>query len=191
MAPSVGTIIEDARQTALALVDYADGLVNPSVRLGVTGLSHAGKTVFIAALVHNLLHGGRLPVFEAMSSGRLARARLEPQPDDAVPRFDYEAHMRALDDGQWPESTRRISELRIVLDYQSTRGRARRLTLDIVDYPGEWLLDLPLLDKSYALWPAETLALSRQQPRAELAAEWHAHLATLAPDMPEDEQAAL
>jgi predicted YcjX-like family ATPase len=191
MAASVGTIIEEARQTALALLDYAGGLVNPTVRLGVTGLTHAGKTVFITALVHNLLHGGRLPVFEALSSGRLARARLEPQPDDAVPRFDYETHMQALDQGRWPESTRRISELRIALDYQSRRGRARTLTLDIVDYPGEWLLDLPLMDKSYATWSAETLALSRQEPRTHLAAAWQAHLATLDADAPEDEQAAL
>ena len=44
-----------------------------------------------------------------------------------------------------------------------------RLTLDIVDYPGEWLLDLPLLDKSYAQWSAESLALSREAPRAHLA----------------------
>ncbi|MEC6999181.1 YcjX family protein [Brucella abortus] len=29
--------------------------------MGVTGLSRAGKTVFISALVHNLVHGGRLP----------------------------------------------------------------------------------------------------------------------------------
>src|SRR5262249_7226193 len=96
-----------------------------------------------------------------------------------------------LDEGHWPESTRRISELRVVLDFQSLRGRARQLTLDIVDYPGEWLLDLPLIDKSYAAWSAETLALSRQGPRANLAAEWHAQLATLRPDEPEDEQAAL
>src|SRR5262245_49455072 len=191
MALTVGTMIEEARLTARALLEYAGGLVNATVRLAVTGLTHAGKTVSITALAHNLLHGGRLPVFEALSSGRLARARLEPQPDDAVPRFDYESHMRALDEGHWPESTRRISELRVVLDFQSLRGRARQLTLDIVDYPGEWLLDLPLIDQSYAAWSAETLALSRQAPRTKLAAEWHAHLATLQPDEPEDEQAAL
>jgi len=133
-------------------------------------------------------------VFEALSEGRIARARLEPQPDDAVPRFDYEAHVQALAaERRWPESTRRISELRLVIEYQSARGAARErtLTLDIVDYPGEWLLDLPLLDKSYARWSAETLHLSRQGARAPLAGAWHAHLATLDPQAAEDEQAAL
>ena len=52
--------------------------------------------MFISALVHNLIHGGRLPLFEAQRSGRIARAFLEQQPDDAVPRFQYEDHVAAL-----------------------------------------------------------------------------------------------
>src|ERR1043166_6625431 len=62
--------------------------------------------------------------------------------------------------------------------------------LDIVDYPGEWLLDLPLLSTSYAQWSAEALILSRTGPREQLARDWHAHHATLDPDGREDEQAA-
>ena len=185
---------EETRQAARSLVEFGASVFNPTLRLGVTGLSRSGKTVFITALVHTLIHGGRLPVFEAMAQGRIARARLEPQPDDAVPRFDYETHVKALvAERRWPESTRRISELRLVIAYQSARGSARErtLTLDIVDYPGEWLLDLPLIDKSYAQWSAETLALSRYGARAKLAAAWHAHLAALDPAGGEDEQAAL
>ncbi len=37
-----------------AFADLATGFVSPSLRLGVTGLSRAGKTVFITALVHAL-----------------------------------------------------------------------------------------------------------------------------------------
>ena len=190
--PTLTDIAEEIRLTARAFGEFGAGLINPTVRLGVTGLSGAGKTVFITALVHQLLHGGRLPVFAALSGGRIARARLEPQPDDAVPRFDYEAHLRALtEERRWPESTTRISELRLVIDYQSARGaRNRTLTLDIVDYPGEWLLDLPLLSTSYAQWSADTLKLSRNGPRAHLAAAWHGHLATLDPSAPGDEQLA-
>jgi len=190
---SLSNIAEEIRLAGRALGEFGAGLFNPTIRLGVTGLSGAGKTVFITALVHHLLHGGRLPVFEALTSGRIARARLEPQPDDAVPRFDYETHVRALtDERRWPESTSRISELRLVIDYQSARsGRDRTLTLDIVDYPGEWLLDLPLLTTSYSQWSADTLRLSHSGPRAVLAARWHKHLATLNPDAPENEQAAV
>ncbi|MFX5877494.1 YcjX family protein, partial [Acinetobacter baumannii] len=84
------------RLSIRSLIDYGESLFNPTVRLGVTGLSRAGKTVFITALVHGLLRGGRFPVFESLATGRIARARLEPQPDDAVPRFAYEGHVRTL-----------------------------------------------------------------------------------------------
>src|SRR6201992_2825566 len=192
MAPSFSDIVEEARLSARALLDYSEHLFSPTVRLGVTGLSRAGKTVFITALVHGLIRQGRFPVFEAYASGRIARARLAPQPDDAVPRFNYEGHVRTLiEEGRWPNSTVDISELRLVIDYQRHNGADRTLTLDIVDYPGEWLLDLPLLCKSFEQWSAESLALSRQGPRAKLAAPWHAQLATLKPEAREDEQAAL
>jgi uncharacterized protein len=192
MALSFSDIVEEARLTARALKDFGNHLFNPTVRLGVTGLSRAGKTVFITALIHGLTRGGRFPVFEPFATGRIARARLEPQPDDAVPRFDYENHVRTLIEARrWPNSTVDISELRLVIDYQRQNGADRTLTLDIVDYPGEWLLDLPLLNKSYEQWSSESLALSRASPRAPLAAPWHANLATLSAEAREDEQAAL
>src|SRR6201988_1369302 len=192
MAPGFSDIIEEARLSARALIDYGEHFFNPTVRLGVTGLSRAGKTGFITALIHGLTRGGRFPVFEAYASGRIARAHLTPQPDDAVPRFAYENHLRALiEERRWPNSTVDISELRLVIDYQRQNGADRTLTLDIVDYPGEWLLDFPLLYKIYDQWSNESLAPSRDQPRAKLAAPWHAHLATLNASGREDEQAAL
>jgi predicted YcjX-like family ATPase len=192
MARSFSDLVEEARLAALSLIEFGDHLVNPTVRLGVTGLSRAGKTVFITALVHALLRGGRLPVFDPVATGRIARARLEPQPDDAIPRFAYENHLRMLtSERAWPASTTDISELRIAIDYQRRNGANRRLILDIVDYPGEWLLDLPLLNKSYEQWASESIALSLQPARAALATKWHEHFLTLSPNAPEDEQAAL
>ena len=76
----ISQIIEQARLAARALAEFGEGLFNPTVRLGITGLSRAGKTVFITALVHGLMRGGRFPVFEPLASGRIAGARLAPQP---------------------------------------------------------------------------------------------------------------
>src|SRR5438128_1824927 len=192
MALRFSDIVEEARLSARALLEYGDHFFHPTVRLGVTGLSRSGKTVFITALIHGLTRGGRFPIFEPFATGRIARARLEPQPDDAVPRFDYENHVRTLiEERCWPNSTVDISELRLAIDYQRPNGADRTLTLDIVDYPGEWLLDLPLLNKSYQQWSSESLSLSRERPRAGLAAQWHSYLATLNAQAREDEQAAL
>lgn len=195
MPPVTTTIARLADQAALAaraLVEYGQHLLQPTVRLGITGLSRAGKTVFITALVHGLLRGGRFPLFGAYADGRIANVRLAPQPDDNVPRFDYENHIRALvDERRWPDSTRQISELRVIIDYQSGSGAERTLTLDIVDYPGEWLLDLPLLGMSYERWSAESVRRSRETPRAALAANWHRDLAATDPMAPTDENRAI
>ena len=104
MPPSLTSFTDDALIAFDNLVDRTAGLVNPTIRLGVTGLSRSGKTVFISSLVHNLLNGGRLPLFEPVQSGRVSTVRLEPQPDDAVPRFQSEDHIRALvKERIWPD----------------------------------------------------------------------------------------
>ncbi len=196
MPPSLTSLTDDARIAIDNLADRASSLVNPTVRLGVTGLSRAGKTVFISSLVHNLLNGGRLPLFEPVRSGRVSRVRLEPQPDDAIPRFQYEDHIQALvRERVWPDSTRAISELRITLDYQSASGWNRlfspgRLSIDIVDYPGEWLLDLPLLAQDYRTFSANTVDLATTGIRAELSREWLALAQSVDPDAPGDEMTA-
>ncbi|PZR01090.1 MAG: hypothetical protein DI533_08495 [Cereibacter sphaeroides] len=136
----------------------------PVIRLGVTGLSRAGKTVFITGLVANLMNRGRMPQLSAAADGRIQAAWLQPQPHDTVARFDYEAHLAALtgDDPRWPASTRTVSELRLSFRVQpegifGALGGPRTVHLDIVDYPGEWLMDLALMDKSYADWSEDTL----------------------------------
>ncbi|MGV8936764.1 MAG: YcjX family protein [Allorhizobium sp.] len=196
MPPSLTSLADEALIAFDNLSDRAANLVNPTIRLGVTGLSRSGKTVFISSLVHNLLHGGRLPLFEAQQSGRISATRLEEQPDDAVPRFQYEDHIRALArDRVWPDSTRAISELRVTIEYQSASGWNRlfspgRLSIDIVDYPGEWLLDLPLLGQSFDDFSANTLMLAETGVRAELSRDWLALMAATDIDAPADEIAA-
>jgi predicted YcjX-like family ATPase len=196
LAPSPTTITDDARIAIENLAERATNLLNPSIRLGVTGLSRAGKTVFIAAFIHNLLNGGRLPLLEARRAGRIKSVRLEEQPDDAVPRFQYEDHIRALV-GQrlWPDSTRAISELRLTVEFESASAWTRmfssgRLSIDIVDYPGEWLMDLPLLEQDFRAFSAQAAKLAASGARQALARDWMARAAAIAPDAAADEMQA-
>jgi predicted YcjX-like family ATPase len=190
-------MIDSARMAAGGMRDFAVGLGKPVLRLGVTGLARSGKTVFITALVHALLKGARLPLFDAHAQGRIARAYLEPQPDDDLPRFAYEDHAAALtgSDRRWPESTKRLSQLRLTIDYTPLGLLARNFGLgfvhiDIIDYPGEWLLDLPLMSMTYSQWSAATIAASRVGPRAPLARNWHDYLASLDPSTRAEESLA-
>lgn len=167
-----------------AVSTVSEAFFEPVIRLGVTGLSRAGKTVFITSLVANLIGRSRMPGLVAAS--RIQAAYLQPQPDDTVPRFDYETHLAAMtgNNPHWPQSTRTVSELRLSLRVQPSGllgglSGPRTVHLDIVDYPGEWLLDLALLDKSFAEWSRETL--ERAEGR-DLAAVFLATLAAADPE---------
>ncbi|RPE67118.1 hypothetical protein EDD53_1522 [Pacificibacter maritimus] len=169
-----------------------EALFEPVIRVGITGLSRAGKTVFITSLVANLLDRGRMPQLGASAS--ITAAYLQPQPDDTVPRFDYETHLAALTapDPHWPDSTRTVSELRLSFKVQPTGilgvfSGPRTVHLDILDYPGEWLLDLGLLEKSYSEWSQAAIKAAQNRDQG---AEFLTALNSINADEKHDEQAA-
>ncbi|TKW68028.1 MAG: YcjX family protein [Paracoccus denitrificans] len=164
----------------MGISDFTSGLMrgigvgDPIIRLGVTGLSRAGKTVFITSLVANLMDRGRMTALRAAADGSIKSAWLQPQPDDTIPRFEFENHLGALTgpDPYWPEGTRHISELRLSLRVQPTGlfggwRSPQTVHIDIIDYPGEWLLDLRLMERSYDEWSQEVLARMPGRPGAE------------------------
>ncbi len=183
-----------ARSVESVAEAIASPFSDPVVRLGVTGLSRAGKTVFITSLVANLMNRGRMPQLLAASNGQITSAYLQPQPDDTVPRFPYEDHLATLtgDTPAWPEGTRRISELRLSLKLRPTGllsgfSGPRTVHLDIVDYPGEWLLDLALIGKTYEQWSESVLSRIDGRPGA---AEFRTVMASADPSAQLDETQA-
>lgn len=174
---------------AANLTELAKG---STVWLAVTGLSRAGKTAFITSLIHNLLSAlhnpNRMPLLKVVGEGRLLAARLEGAKAQTLPRFSYAANIERMTKvpAAWPQPTADISEIEVDIRFAPAgligevlgriSGRAATLKLRIVDYPGEWLLDLPLLLQSYAEWSRAMLALWRRGLRAELASEFLAFI---------------
>ncbi|ELV7518389.1 YcjX family protein [Photobacterium damselae] len=167
------------------------------VRLAVTGLSRAGKTAFITSLVNQLLHvstNPRLPLFTPVREGHLLGAKRVPQLDMHIPKFGYDEGMASIlsTPPAWPEPTRDVSQIRLALRYRPQKGALKYLQdtatlyLDIVDYPGEWLLDLPLLDMDFMTWSKQQ-ALVLKGKRLELAQEWMALGDEFDPFAPVDE----
>nr|WP_321443970.1 YcjX family protein [uncultured Cohaesibacter sp.] len=185
---------DEMRIAASNLTDFASDMAEPSVRLGVTGLARAGKTIFISSALHNIIHGGRLPRFEAHATGRIASAEIAPQPDKLVPRFRYEDHIADLTDRRiWPVSTSRTSQVRLSLRYQSKETlkrtfRSDRLAIDIVDYPGEWLLDLTLMELSYREWSSRSFEQASKPLYSPHARDWFAHCDGIATNLANPEQ---
>lgn len=171
--------------------------VDRHLRLAVTGLSRSGKTAFITALVNQLLsvhNGARLPLFSPVRENRLLGARRIPQRDLGVPRFAYDEGMAALygEPPDWPTPTRGVSEIRLALRYRSNDSLLRHfkdnstLYLEIVDYPGEWLLDLPMLEQRYLDWSHQMSGLL-QGERRTWAQPWLSLCEQLDPLAPADE----
>lgn len=176
--PSLQSIKDEAAITFDALSDRMKSVFNPTVKLGVTGLSRAGKTVFITSLIENLLNSSRLPVFEVVREGRLLNAKLAEQPDSKIARFEFEDHKDCLvNDRTWPQSTRTLSQLRLKLEFVPRSQTLKflkptKLNIDIIDYPGEWLLDLPLLDKSYREFSAQSIKRANSPRHQDHAKAW-------------------
>jgi len=122
------------------------------IRLAVTGLSRAGKTVFITSVIHNLIALGQgrdtLPRLTArLQQGgrmRLRRVSLLPTSTETIPYFDFRAKLAGLaaEKPSWPERTGDIAQVSLLLEIEhesSLRQRFgfKRVRLDILDYPGE------------------------------------------------------
>lgn len=163
------------------------GAPEESVRLAITGLSRAGKTVFGTALAANLLAAPadprRLARLPAAADGRIRAVRQVPAAAPAFPLADALAALSG--DAIWPLPTTKLAELALELDIEARDtawlerelDRTRRtVRLSLIDYPGEWLLDIPLLDLSFAQWSAAELARARAPARAPFAAAWLAAL---------------
>jgi hypothetical protein len=138
-----------------------------SLRVGVTGLARAGKTAFLTSVAANLLAQGAglavLPALSARLAGRSFRAAIAPSGAHATPRFDHRAHLASLaaDPARWPDRTAAVSLLSLDLEIWRTGLVSalppRRIRLEFLDYPGEWLLDLPLLGQDFYQWSDATL----------------------------------
>ncbi|RTZ16680.1 YcjX family protein [Vibrio aquaticus] len=169
------------------------------VRIAVTGLSRAGKTAFISSLVNQLLHTSthdNLPLLASAREKRLIGAKREPQANMMVPRFFYDEAMEQVHatPPSWPEPTRDVSEIRLALKYKPKKKTKKLFSststvhIDIIDYPGEWLLDLPLLDMDFEQW-SQTQFDALKGKRKELAEEWLDKLQTLDLSAPLNEKA--
>ncbi|MCW5749797.1 MAG: YcjX family protein [Alphaproteobacteria bacterium] len=172
-------------------------LLDRRLRLGITGLRGAGKTVFCTALIE-LITGGRDwdERFPLLSRERRPIAgRVLPVPGwKPFPIEEMRAGLQAATP-DWPPPTAEPTATRIEFDipadglWRRLGISGRRIDIEIVDYPGEWLLDLALLKADFASWSRETLRLIDLSPtRAALSRDWRAEVAAvdLSAHLPDD-----
>ncbi|HUC69590.1 MAG TPA: YcjX family protein [Stellaceae bacterium] len=179
-----------------------------TLRFAVTGLSGSGKTAFITSIIENLIAAAaqpvRLPFLRAASERRLVEVRpTRRQPAAGVP-FPLLETVAALgaDPPRWPGGTTELRRVDLSVLFHPSglfgianppgrfANRVAEVTIEITDYPGEWLLDLPLLGQTFQHWSRMTMELAAQGVRAPLARDWLAFLDRHPPYSRSDAQTA-
>ncbi|WP_372590840.1 YcjX family protein [Guyparkeria sp.] len=160
----------------------------PVMRIGITGLSGAGKSTLITAIINHLENARRGAMDAQPGLAAIRHGRWQREYERA---FDYDHALTALtaEPPSWPESTRDWSIARITLDYDRRwySLRPRRRCLELFDYPGEWLLDLSLLDWGFDDYTRHWVDWLSRSPRRHIAPGLLDDLAAIDPGEPVDE----
>ncbi|MDF1690633.1 MAG: YcjX family protein [Cycloclasticus sp.] len=167
----------------------ANKAVDKHVCIGVTGFSGSGKSTFITSLIHQLKFSNEamLGGFSPARDDKIIEINLLPIP--GLKLFDYDAGIDALssDPPKWPEPTSSLSGCILEIVYKrdsfikSVIGEQTTLRVEIRDYPGEWLLDLPLLGLDYPSWCIDITETFQLTERKELIGELLDDLKAISP----------
>jgi predicted YcjX-like family ATPase len=164
-------------------------------RIAVTGLQRSGKTVFITAFTHALLTAARAPMASfPFFPWREHVQQVELLEIPGVPRFPFEERLAQLlaEKPEWPAPTTGLSGLRVRIRHgdvgllRSALSSTATTDLDLIDYPGEWLLDLPMLTQTFRDWSLQMEELANSAGRVDLAKPWLDAVRALDPAAPED-----
>lgn len=155
-----------------------------NIHLGVTGLRRTGKTVFLTSLIYQLTELGSKNLGRFSANGVTLRAATlknsKNSQNNAIKLFPFRDNLECLrkDPPQFPLSTTSESECVLSFYYDVPRSKSRmdqvksviglrksqgRITLHLHDYPGEYLLDVGLINQTYNQWSQATLARMRKQ----------------------------
>jgi predicted YcjX-like family ATPase len=132
-------------------------------RVGVVGLYHAGKTVFLTSLINHLQdHDPRLCPIDG-GDVRLEAFREAPAGEQFEP-FAYRHYRQFLvEKHAWPQKTRAVAEY--ACEFKKLRGRGREdVRLRFLDIPGERLADMFMAERDYGQWSDQVLRFLEVRP---------------------------
>lgn len=177
-------------------------LASKSVRLGVTGFARAGKTVFLCSVAQALLTAtawksqrghGALAGFGPFEREALRSVSIRDDIDPTLSQFPFREVRDCLlgQAAKWPDPTEGISQLVLDVEFEP-KGFLRsvkrnHLLIYLVDYPGEWLMDLPMMAQSYSEWCEAMWKMAERGSRAALSQSFRDRVLSFADSQVPDE----
>lgn len=159
----------------------ADIVTKETHRFTLTGLSRSGKSMLFTSILTMLQSRNDegyvcLPLLRYLPQEDIIFTRIEPLA--GFKPFPHIESINALGNNQWPAPTDEAYGFKLVVRLQENHSVKRKLfphtdvVFEFVDYPGEWLTDLPMLSKTYAQWSDSAWAQVSSGPQQHFANEW-------------------
>ncbi|QJR81105.1 GTP-binding protein YcjX [Alteromonas pelagimontana] len=172
--------VESLWRTGTSQID--DWFLKETHRFTITGLSRSGKSMLFTSLMTILKYRSEekyncLPLLKRLPVELVESMWLEPIKD--FPLFPIEQHIAALESGNWPHPTEELYGFKLVIRLKQTNRFTKfvlphkDVVFEFIDYPGEWITDLPMLSKSYAQWSDSAWAQQMSEPQNSFAEDWH------------------
>ncbi|MDC8831966.1 YcjX family protein [Alteromonas gilva] len=170
------------RATDAGSAQFAQWFMQSTHRFTITGLSRSGKSMLFTSLMTILKYRSEqhyqcLPLLRYLPMDLVEKLWIEPLGD--LPEFPVDAHLQALENGQWPPATESVAGFQLIVRLRQTHQVKKYLlpftdvVFEFIDYPGEWLTDLPMLDKTYTQWSDSAWAQQMNEPQSQFAGTWH------------------
>lgn len=186
MRSFLSSVFDPVKPLARAGQDQLSGwFLKEHHRFTITGLSRSGKSMLFTSLMTILKYRSEenyncLPLLERLPMSLVEKMWLEPI--EGFTLFPIEQHIQALESGKWPAPTEDVYGFKLVIRLRETNALTRLLmphkdvVFEFIDYPGEWITDLPMLSKSFSAWSDSAWAQQMTAPQKHYVAQWHAFI---------------
>ena len=152
-------------------------------RFTITGLSRSGKSVLFTSLMTMLKSRSEegyacLPLLRYLPPSLVEHMAVEPI--EGYKPFPVDENLQKLDDGEWPAATEEAYGFKLIIRLKQVSTFKRHLfphtniVFEFIDYPGEWITDIPMLNKTYAQWSDSAWAQLSSGPQQYYAQQWKA-----------------
>jgi len=184
MQKNIATLFDKTRAMASLTGDKLSSVFNKEThRFTITGLSRSGKSMLFTSLITMLKSRSEegyacLPLLRYLPPSQVLDMRIAPI--EGYKPFPHLQNIDSLENGQWPKATEEAFGFKLIVRLKETATLKRHVlphsdvVFEFIDYPGEWVTDIPMLGKTYAQWSDSAWAQLSSGPQQYFASQWKA-----------------